>query len=188
MSCDPVRMCLGGGGGYEQFASLWGYLVALAAVGVVAISEELFARGYVIGELLPSLQHYGSRRLRLGGVLLSGATFLLMHAFVLGPIWGYFPSTQWYAIQILAGGLTYATVYIYTKRNLALTILMHFYYDAYAPLLSSSSLSAVFLLVTIFPAIIVLAHHFQLAKTRRTELNLGLESPVMNKALSASAA
>ena len=171
--CDPLRLCLGGpSGGYEQFAQVLGYLDLLAVWVLVAFGEEMFARGYVIGDILTGGRHWDSRQWNNAAVIISTGVFLALHAFVIYRSTNDVSSVEAYALEITAAGIFYGVVYISTERNLALTILMHFFFDAYAPLVSvnptPTARSVLLLLVIVVPGLLVAYFHGYSIRSRQS--------------------
>lgn len=116
--------------GPNQMAALPTILTYL----LVAVSEETLCRGYVLGtieKLWPSKQG------GLAAVFGSSIYFMLLHVerFTVG---GFFHVSTIVndLLAVLIPGLVLGLMYYITYHNLALTITTHFYWDAFAPLLT----------------------------------------------------
>lgn len=87
------------------------FILSFCTFALVAISEELFVRGYILGNLVQSMNKYKA-------LIISSVFFSLMH--------GLNSNYSWFAaIELFLGGMLLGLSYIYVP-NLGFPIALHF--------------------------------------------------------------
>jgi membrane protease YdiL (CAAX protease family) len=101
---------------------------------LVTSTEEIAFRGYVLREVLQSL------RGRKGGsavaLAVSSSAFALFHIAIPGT--GLDSTTANFMVQALVSGLLFGLTYWLTGWNLSVSVMMHFFYDAFGGVLNSN--------------------------------------------------
>jgi membrane protease YdiL (CAAX protease family) len=166
---DCSGFCIGAGGGRSiQFPAFEPEVLGWIGVWlVVALTEELGFRGYVLREVFATLKWRRGRGIT--AVLISSGAFSVFHLALLGS--GSGTITSDFLLQAFIAGTLFGLTYWLTDWNLILSVFLHFFYDAFGGVLNANlfdPLSAyrVIFVFILLPSLITIETHSLWKKAR----------------------
>ncbi len=164
IECDPFSLCITVGGSYMA-EPLVVYLSIVGLNVLVAASEELFSRAYLLRDIQRSVNS-GTLAVSASSIVfaLSHVPVLSLDSFNTTPV-GYL------LLSIFLVGLSYGLVYWWTGWNLSLVVLMHFFYDTFGGMIALDPFDPLsplrFYAVLVFlPSAAIIGFHYAVTRVR----------------------